>query len=187
MFVKQVWIFHFQVQTHFLLVDGDSCVKRLFLPSNVPMAQATKHCLSLTTHRDTLAYAEDALLASRMNFNPGGKQACLWNGWFIRNSIKIVQPMIFPLDHPQFPNQPKGMKQVLIERELFHNKLKMKCKECTSNTCCARRLLECQPDFKSQRSLVQEIIEDAGHLCIFLPKFHCELNSIEFFWGAVKQ
>jgi transposase len=44
-----------------------------------------------------------------------------------------------------------------------------------------------QPDFKDQRSLVQEVIESVGHLCIFLPKFHCELNFIEFFWGAVKK
>jgi hypothetical protein len=29
--------------------------------------------------------------------------------------------------------------------------------------------------------LVQEVIEAAGHLCLFLPKFHCELNYIEFF------
>ena len=44
-----------------------------------------------------------------------------------------------------------------------------------------------QPDFQEQRSLVQETIENAGHLCIFLPKYHCELNFIEFFWGAVKR
>ncbi|KAF8240870.1 hypothetical protein L208DRAFT_1495751 [Tricholoma matsutake] len=47
--------------------------------------------------------------------------------------------------------------------------------------------MEHQPDFQEQKSLVQEVIEDAGHLCIVLPKFHCELNFIEFFWGAVKQ
>jgi hypothetical protein len=47
--------------------------------------------------------------------------------------------------------------------------------------------LELQPDFKEQKSLVQVIIAATGHLCIFLPKFHCELNFIEFFWGMVKR
>ena len=41
--------------------------------------------------------------------------------------------------------------------------------------------------FGEQKPLVQEVIESAGHLCIFLPKYHCELNFIEFFWGAVKR
>ena len=35
--------------------------------------------------------------------------------------------------------------------------------------------------------LVQEVIEAAGHLCIFLPKFHCKLNFIEYFRGATKR
>ncbi|KAG1799395.1 uncharacterized protein HD556DRAFT_1231634, partial [Suillus plorans] len=26
-----------------------------------------------------------------------------------------------------------------------------------------------------------------GHMCIFLQKFHCKLNPIEFFWGRVKK
>ena len=53
--------------------------------------------------------------------------------------------------------------------------------------CCAKCILDFQPNFQKQKSLVQEVIEAAGHLCIFLPKFHCELNFIEFFWGAVKK
>jgi hypothetical protein len=47
--------------------------------------------------------------------------------------------------------------------------------------------MENQPNFLAQKSLVQEVIEAVGHLCLVLPKFHCELNFIEFFWGAVKR
>ena len=52
--------------------------------------------------------------------------------------------------------------------------------------CCCCCIMENQPDFKNQKSLVQEVIMGKGHLCISLPKFHCELNFIEFFWGSVK-
>ena len=38
-----------------------------------------------------------------------------------------------------------------------------------------------------QKSNVQEVIAAARHLCIFLPKFHCELNFIELFYGQVKK
>ncbi|KJA16237.1 hypothetical protein HYPSUDRAFT_193377 [Hypholoma sublateritium FD-334 SS-4] len=69
------------------------------------------------------AYAEDALLVSRMNLRPGGKQARLRDGWFIRNGTVVTQKMIFPSDHKEFPDQPKGMKQILIERGLWDNRL----------------------------------------------------------------
>lgn len=125
-----------------------------------------------------------------MNLHPGGKQAKMRDGWFVRNGQKVVQPMIFAMDHPEFPGEPKGIKQVLQERGLWINGLKLKCRDkchMGSVNCCAKRLLEMQPDFQEQRSLVQEVIEAAGHLCIFLPKFHCELNFIEYFWGAIKK
>lgn len=40
---------------------------------------------------------------------------------------------------------------------------------------------------KPQRPLVREVIENRGHKVIFYPKFHCELNFIEMFWGAAKR
>ena len=136
------------------------------------------------------AYSKDALLSSRMNLHPGGKQARMRDGWFVRDDQKIAQQMIFPEDHSEFPDIPKGIKQVLFEGGLWTDDLKLKCRDkCPIGSvgCCARRLLESQPDFQEQYSLVQEVIEASGHLCIFLLKFHCELNFIEYFWGAMKR
>ncbi|KAG1866359.1 hypothetical protein C8R48DRAFT_600387 [Suillus tomentosus] len=57
------------------------------------------------------AYAEDALrVGTRINVNPGGKQARMWNGWFIHDGVCVKQEMVFPANHPQYPNQPKGIK-----------------------------------------------------------------------------
>jgi len=68
-----------------------------------------------------------------------------------------------------------------------------------SNSCCLQKMfinprfllcvwiLELQPDFVNQKSLIEETIESHGHKVIFYPKFHCELNFIELFWGAAKQ
>ena len=90
------------------------------------------------------------------------------------------------------PLQPKGMQMVLEERGLWpRGGLRLKCPKNSCNpevtACCATHLISVQPDFIEQKSLVQETIENAGHLCFFLPKFHCKLNFIEFFWGAVKK
>lgn len=98
--------------------------------------------------------------------------------------------MSFPPDHPtDNADQPKGIKIVLAERGIVRPGLHGRCKKCVieSESCCLKRILENQPDFLAQTSLVQEVIEAAGHLCIFLPKFHCELNFIEYSWSAVKK
>lgn len=139
------------------------------------------------------AYSEDALLITQMNVNPGGKQAHPWDGWFVPSgestSAKVSQSMVYPADHPKFPGQPKGIKNVLLERGFDVHDFCGKCKKCDPNleTCCCKHILKLQPNFQEQQSLVHEVIEKAGHLSIFLPKFHCELNPIEFFWGVVKQ
>ncbi|KNE99907.1 hypothetical protein PSTG_06760 [Puccinia striiformis f. sp. tritici PST-78] len=57
----------------------------------------------------------------------------------------------------------------------------------TNNSCCWSKILSLQSDFTNERPLLQEIIEDAWHICLFLPKFHCKLNPIELFWSYIKQ
>jgi hypothetical protein len=93
------------------------------------------------------------------------------------NNTKIIRNWGVPLQ------------QVLVKCSLWSEGLCMSCKSCESGEirCCAKWILNLQPDFLAQRSLVQEVIEAVGHLCIFLPKFHFELNFIEFFWEAIKR
>jgi hypothetical protein len=124
-----------------------------------------------------------------MNVKPGGKQAKMHDTWFMENGVRVQQTMVFLPNHPDHPNKPKGMREVLKERGLYPAGLRGKCKKCPidDDHCCCKSILARQPDFLAQKSLVQEVVEAAGHLCIFLPKFHCELNFIEFFWGAVKK
>jgi hypothetical protein len=104
------------------------------------------------------------------------------------------QTLYYPDNHPWFPGFFKGMEQILRERGLLPTDriLKAQCgtslKKCKpgQTACCCRQILYNQEDFKQQKSLLQEVYEDAGHLCIYYPKFHCELNFIEQYWGNTK-
>jgi hypothetical protein len=48
-----------------------------------------------------------------------------------------------------------------------------------SQNCCLAQLLSQQEDFANQPSMLKTLIKSAGHECIFLLKFYCELNPIE--------
>jgi hypothetical protein len=102
---------------------------------------------------------------------------------------------------------PKGMKKILEERGLWRPRLSVQCRidnpkagaktkrvndpACIRPTdgrqCCARAILSSQPDFAAQKSRLEDVIEKAGHLVLFYPKFHCELNWIEYYWGETKR
>jgi hypothetical protein len=58
--------------------------------------------------------------------------------------------------------------------------------EPNSNLCCMQRVLSRQQDFLDEKPMIQVYLEKRGHVCIFLPKFHCELNPIEMYWGFGK-
>jgi hypothetical protein len=83
----------------------------------------------------------------------------------------------------------KGLQQVLEERGFNVSGLRAKCKPVCpfeNKDCCMARLLSHQEDFANQVSMLEQVITEAGHLCLVLPKFHCELNPIEMvcnlFW-----
>ena len=90
------------------------------------------------------------------------------------------------------PSWFKGMEVIICEHGLWpaQGELLAQCSDfhCPPGhtDCCCRWLLFLQPDFMSQKSQVQELVESCGHLCDFYPKYHCELNFIEQYWGVAK-
>ncbi|EDR06554.1 uncharacterized protein LACBIDRAFT_300092 [Laccaria bicolor S238N-H82] len=134
------------------------------------------------------ALAPDALKAFEMNKSNGGAQ-------------RRQKDTIIPDSNP-FPEyrgriqkmttetgQQKGLQQTLEERGFDVRHLRAKCAPVCpfeNENCCMARLLSKQEDFANQISVLETVIREAGHECIFLPKFHCELNPIEMYWGWAK-
>jgi hypothetical protein len=117
----------------------------------------------------------------------------------------------YPID-PELVGKPKGMKRVLQERGLWNDSLKKQCgrqkkDNPTSRNVSSKKvwrntklvsptavrwgrtavLFESQDDFKNEVSLLEIVVTQAGHEVIFYPKFHCELNYIEYYWAALKR
>ncbi len=77
---------------------------------------------------------------------------------------------------------------------MWKNSLNANCQLCkdkiddiTRIDCCAWRIISLQPDILAQKSALEKTILEAGYKCIFYPKFHCELNFIERYWGVAKR
>lgn len=139
--------------------------------------------------------ADNALSARKMPKNPNKGWTHHKDGPKMRNGTfgpnETSQELYYLLDHPTMPGWFKGMEQIIRERDLWPEKdLLAQCPgfKCASERtdCCCRCLLFRQPDFMAQKSELEEFITAWGHICDFYPKFHCELNFIEQYWGAVK-
>ncbi|KAI0270914.1 hypothetical protein BGY98DRAFT_923292, partial [Russula aff. rugulosa BPL654] len=104
------------------------------------------------------------------------------NGPPMRNGMlqnSDPQPFYFPDDHPSMLSWFKGMKVIIRERGLWPEGVEDLLAQCPNfhcnpdrTDCCCRRILFSQPDFISQKSQLQELVESRGHLCDFYPKYH---------------
>ena len=76
----------------------------------------------------------------------------------------------------------KGLQDVLEEHGFDTKGMHAKCAPICpfkNDRCCMACLLSKQDDFVNQTSMLEAAITNRGHLCLFLPKFHCELNPIK--------
>ena len=146
--------------------------------------EAHPGCCALFIFDQSSAHASlgpDALCTFDMKKSNGGKQ-------------QKQKDMIIPMSNPKplyhgLPQkmtlkngEPKGLQQTLEECGFNIAQMKAKCSPVCpfeNEHCCMARLLSKQEDFQNQVSLLESTITDRGHLCMFLPKFHCELNPIE--------
>lgn len=111
---------------------------------------------------------EDALNADRMNVGPGGKQPRMHNTVWGGSVQKLVDECSIP----------RGMRAVLEERGVDTAGIRAKD---------MRQTLKTFPDFKGQKTILEEYIVQRGQLCMFYPKFHCELSPIERVWCQSKK
>src|SRR6266481_8102478 len=96
------------------------------------------------------------------------------NGRIVRDARKIIYPG--SQGNPWWDNK-QLMDQMAAAIEIF-DAAHPDC-QAESQNCCMTHLLSQQEDFVDQESMLESMIKEQGHLCIFLPKFHCELNPIE--------
>ena len=116
-------------------------------------------------------FAPDALKCEKLNLSDGGaggkERSIMRDG--MHNGIP--QPM-------HINGKQLGLQSILGGRALWIDKMKK-----DEAMAIVREL----PDFKGQLPWIKETVLTAGHLVIFLPKFHCEFNWIERYWGAAKK
>ena len=139
--------------------------------------------------------APDALSARKMTKNPHETWRHHKDSPKMRTTTfgpqNTFQDFYFDDDHATMPRWFKGMELIIREHSLWPEKgINAQCEgfkcEAGKTDCCCRCLLFTQPDFVGQKSHLEELITSCGHICDFYPKYHCELNFIEQYWGAAK-
>ena len=143
-----------------------------------------KTCQALFIFNQSSAHASlppDTLKAFKMNKSNGGKQRKQQDTIILESNLDACYPGQ-PQSMTTESREPKGPQSILEEHRYNCSNLKAECSlicPIESKNCCMAQLLSQQDDFMNQTSMVETLITEAGHECLFLPKFHCKLNPIE--------
>ena len=112
-------------------------------------------------------FDEKALIAKNILVKDGGPRR-------VRDTVWAGNPQAMV----NSDGSAKGLKTILAERGI--NTARMKADD-------MRIVLSNHDDFKHEKTNVEHYVESRGHIALFLPKFHCELNPIERVWGQSKR
>lgn len=138
-----------------------------------------------------LAYADDALVAAKMNANEGGartrKKGCepellkYRDGWVLKDGEKVPFSMMFDYTDSDGTTRriAKGLKRIAVERGI---KIEGMLKDDLV------RVISQEPDFMEEVQILQGLIQSYPRCMLwFLPRYHCELNPIEHLWAEMKR
>jgi len=159
-----------------------------------------KALFAFDNSRNHCKFVTDALRVSEMNLEPGGKSARLMRDTYV---LDINHPAGGYIQSLQLPNGiPKGLRKGLLEPGLWPDNRRFLAQWSIKSTtgmsakpnprcpdggsCCTRALLGAQSGIRTQKNQNEETIIKAAHEVIYYPAFHCEINFIEYFWGAAK-
>ncbi|KAF9504355.1 hypothetical protein BS47DRAFT_1374401 [Hydnum rufescens UP504] len=149
------------------------------------------NCKALFIFDQSSAHASlrpDALQPFDMNKGNGGKQ-CKQKDTIIPNNNPTISLHGTVQRMMTESGETKGLQTVLKERGFVTKGICAKCSPVCpfeNEKCCLAWIFNRQEYVINQVSMLEELITKAGHHCIFLPKFHCELNPIEMYWGYAK-
>ncbi|KAH8922371.1 hypothetical protein BT69DRAFT_1308593 [Atractiella rhizophila] len=96
-------------------------VKTKLIPLFEQLYPGQQMLLLLDNSQGHSFFAKDALRATEMNLNPGGVQARLRPGWYEKDGLRIIQPMV------DVNGTPKGIKTILKEHGLWIDGLRENC------------------------------------------------------------
>ncbi|RPD63625.1 hypothetical protein L227DRAFT_584211 [Lentinus tigrinus ALCF2SS1-6] len=181
---------HYPTERHILIFDN--------APSHLKRAAdalSARHMSKYPTQPDKPMFGVETNVVG-----PNGKPIYSPDGKILKKKIPMCgaqlpngqpQCLYFEEGHPR-AGVFKGMAQILEERGYNDaHKLPAQCPQFKCKppalSCCCRRLLFNQPDFRDVETLLETHCKARSFTVLFLPKFHCELNPIEQCWGAAKR
>jgi hypothetical protein len=165
--------------------DCEQLIEQVKNKAILVFEEAHLGCQALFTFDQLSAHAAlppDALKAFEMNLSNGGAQR-RQKDTIIPNSNPFPEYHGWVQKMTTENGEQKGLQQTLEERGFDVRKLHAKSSPVCpfeNNNCCMACLLSKQEDFTNQVSMLETVIQEAGHECISCPNFI--VNSIPLRW-----